>query len=112
LPLTDDGLIEFGGGQFGWEEEQYNDAYTKAKYAVQYLYQSGFDRNDELDMFVELIKEHTGAKEVVFNVEELQEGDIDHQSSDVCSDAFVSKQILKDFLFNPMSYLYTDNDNH
>jgi len=44
-------------------------------------------------------------------------GYIDHQSTDVLEDIFCDdedkfKENFKDFVFNPNSYLKTDNDNH
>jgi hypothetical protein len=68
-------------------------------------------------MLEEVIKEHTGAHTVVLEKEEVGDwgypyGYIDHQSSDVCLEAFNSKETLKQFIFNTNSALYTDNDNY
>jgi hypothetical protein len=98
------------GGSFGWEWESYNDALTKANYAaIDILH------NPELkDMLVNVIKEHTGAKEVVFEFDTwVNNGDsyIDHQSQGTSLDAFASPETLKNWLFSPESWLYTGNDN-
>lgn len=107
-----DGRIVLNGGEFGWEEETYYDPESKASYCA-------IDRiHDELSlaMLVRVIKEHTGAKEVVFNFSDdythKNHSYIDHQSRGTSDDAFESDQTLKDFLFYPESYLETDNDNH
>jgi hypothetical protein len=39
-------------------------------------------------------------------------GYIDHQSDDICSEAFESQDTLRAFIFNPQSILRIDNDNH
>jgi hypothetical protein len=108
------GVIILTGGQFGWEVEEYNDALTKANYcAVDCCEQS----NDELKLFlIEVIKEHTGAKEVIFNMSNSNFEDdnfsyIDHQSVGTTKYAFENKETLKQFIFNRNSWLYTDNDN-
>jgi len=98
------GVIILTGGEFGWENESYNDAWSKANYAAIYA-----EENDEARaMLSKVICAHTGAKEVQFDIS----GYIDHQSFDVVEDAFENEETLRDFIFNPHSYLETDNDNH
>jgi hypothetical protein len=63
LPNEDGDLI-LDGGEFGWEWERYNDAWTKANYAA--ISSSGVDRN----MLEEVLKEQTGAKKIIFNFSE------------------------------------------
>lgn len=98
------GVIKLTGGRFGWDWERFNDPLTKANYAV-------LDTSDitNLSMLVEVIKEHTGAKEVVINAK----GYIDHQSVGTVSssDIWTSKSRLKEWLFSPNSFLFTGNDN-
>jgi hypothetical protein len=86
---------------------RYNGAYTKASYALTYALKRGNER--ELDLLRDVIKDATETDEVIFKD---NDGFIDHQSSDVCADAFLSYDTLKNFIFNKKSYLYTDNDNH
>lgn len=112
LPVDDNGVCEIYDGEFGWEEDSFSSAAVKASYCLTYA--SRFTENEEpnneyLEMLKEVIKENTGCTEVVFNI---GDGYIDHQSDDVCGEAFENKQALTDFIFNKKSYLLTDNDNH
>jgi hypothetical protein len=104
----ENGVIELTGGDFGWEWEKYNDALTKANYAALFAQ----DDKAMTDMLVEVIKEHTGAKEI--DLSQL-EGYIDHQSDlregGDAHKAFDTPQILKNWLFHPESWLFTGNDN-
>jgi hypothetical protein len=109
----ENGVITLTGGEWSWEVEDYNDAQTKANYcAVDISYQFSEERCDLSleDLLIEVIKEHTGAKEVRIKIDE--DSYIDHQSVGTSLDAFVDKETLKTFLFNPESTLHTDNDNH
>src|SRR5579885_45905 len=54
------GVITLTGGEFGWEWEKYNDAITKANYAAVFA----LGDQQMTDMLVQVIKDHTGAKEV------------------------------------------------
>jgi hypothetical protein len=66
-------------------------------------------------MSEEVIQEHTGVKDVKLCTLESDYyafGNIDHQSIEVCEEAFKSKEALRSFIFNPQSILMTDNDNH
>lgn len=116
IGLNEDGNIVLNGGEFGWEVESYNSPLIKANYcAIDQCNEDGPDR----DMLVKVIKEHTGAKDVIFNFYTDYSTDlakenysyIDHQSLGTASDAFESEQTLKDFIFGSGSVLYTDNDN-
>lgn len=120
----DDGKIHLGFGEFGWEEVDYWDAQTKAEYCHTWCWTSGGvpEGSDEgecphpvqLAMLYKVIQEHTGC-EVVTEVDVDDEwnpyGYIDHQSADVCIEAFESEENLKAFIFNSASLLHTDNDN-
>lgn len=116
LTPDDDGVLELTGGEFGWEECSYYDAHTKANYAAVF----SKDVAPLREMLVELLKEHTGAREVKFNFSTDFNSDnwsyIDHQSAygegGAALEAFRNKQNLKDWIFNPKSELRTDNDNH
>lgn len=114
IPVSDDGTITLEGGEFGWNWEKFTDALSKANYAAQYAME-GFDsqnsNNNMLNMLMEVLMEHTGAKKIVFNT---KEGYIDHQSA-YCengeAEIFKNKEVLKNFLFNPRSAVFTGNDN-
>jgi hypothetical protein len=107
LPCKE-GIVYLTGGEFGWEWKKYNDALTKANYAA--VFANG--NPGMTDMLVSVIKEHTGAKDVKFN---LSDSLIDHQSSRLENGdalrAFNSPDSLKDWIFNPESWLFTGNDN-
>jgi hypothetical protein len=99
----EDGNISLSGGEFGWEWEKYNDAWTKANYAAEYCK----GRYPDVDMLTEVIQEQTQCKKVIVS----PTGYIDHQSDSVCHPAFASKDDLRNFIFNKHSYLFTGNDN-
>lgn len=103
-------------GEFGWGPDQYTDVNTKASYCytwIQYAHES--ERDKFKKMLVNVIKEQTGAIEVVFRQstgEYYAEGYIDHQSTDRCAEAFESEDNLINFIFSKDSVLVIDNDNH
>lgn len=104
----EDGVLRLHGGEFGWEWNKINDAYTKANYCAVYSNGSG----DTTRMLYEVLQEQTGAKEVRFDFSDDGYGNyIDHQSSDTASVAFSDKQSLRNFIFNLNSWLFTGNDN-
>lgn len=112
LPIDKDGSISIYPGEFGWEQKRYYDAYTKASYALTYAFATS---SKEIVMLQEVIQEHTGVKDVKLCTSEsgyYAFGNIDHQSIEVCEEAFKSKEALRSFIFNPQSILITDNDNH
>jgi len=103
--------------EFGWEEDRHYDAATKASYCLVYAKTAAGDRQTACEtMLRDVLTEATG-KPVRFisdppGVHIYEWGYIDHQSSDVCAEAFASKETLRDFIFDPASVLITDNDNH
>lgn len=116
------GNIVLTGGEFGWEQETYNDAVTKANYML--VYADGWAGDNKEKFLVslkEVIQEQTQCNEVIFQSEKRYEwsetpdfGYIDHQSVE-SSDydyVFADKEKLKQFIFNRNSTLTTDNDNH
>jgi hypothetical protein len=121
-----DGVLRLDGGQFGWEQEEYNDAWTKANYCAVFTSSEGAAK--ERAMLNKVLMEVTGAKRIKYcfsynyNTSVDDEGDtihyayIDHQSDfhegGDCLSAFESEQTLKGFIFNCGSTLTTDNDNH
>jgi len=105
-------------GEFGWEEEVYNDSVTKASYMLTYIKNYCGDRESEFEeMLKDVIKEQTGCNDVIFNEsgdKYYNYGYIDHQSSsnDQLHWVFENKETLRQFIFNRESILETDNDNH
>ena len=115
----DNGVLILGYGcnvEFGWEQEEYNDAETKAVYS--YLQAAASDNEKYTTMLYDVIMKQTAAKEVIFAVG-TQYGDdnygyIDHQSAiyEAGYEPFDSEAKLRDFIFKRGSYIETDNDNH
>lgn len=99
----DKGVVTLTGGEFGWEWKKYNDPLTKANYAAVYAQNNSI----KLNTLINVIKEHTGAKEVALDVK----GYIDHDSISKADPAFDTPAKLKDWLFNSESWLFTGNDN-
>src|SRR6185436_17955269 len=99
----DEGVIILSGGEYGWSWEKFNDPLSKANYCALDLQKNPAN----IRMLADVITQHTGAKKVVFSLE----GYIDHQSAGASETAFVNSEVLKNFIFNPKSWLFTGNDN-
>lgn len=137
MDVDDLGRVFIETGEYGWEIENYYDPHSKASYIATFLmgldpkYHKdvcGMSIREAKDMFINVIKEHTKAREVVLNGQYtmfIDEGDleddggyfyrfgyIDHQSVDVPQEALTSRETLRNFLFNPNSWFRTDNDNY
>lgn len=102
-----DGKIHVHGGEFGWEWRAYNDSETKVNY-----YFTLFNGNSRMTQLgIKVIKEWTGRDVVV----DIYEGSyIDHQSCDTLDfleNDTESDDGIRDFFFNPDTWLYTGNDN-
>lgn len=110
----EEGKIYLTGGEFGWGYETYSDPQTKASYCAV----DNWNNDERMDMLIRVLKEHTGAREVVLDFQcdswdgEKNYSYIDHQSVGTSGNAFDSEQTLKDFIFNRSSRLIIDNDNH
>ena len=118
LYVDEDGCVTLTGGEFGWGQEEYFDALTKANYCAQDIYRYDWSSDsyslDEYkkNMLIDVIKEQTGCTDVLFDIQSLKDGYIDHESHGTSYEAFQNKEILRNFIFNRNSYLETDNDNH
>lgn len=114
LHVSEDGVCRIYAGEFGWEEETFWDAASKASYCLTFC-KSLSDTGHCEEMLRTVITKQTGCKAVEFcsNESKFYEwGYIDHQSHSVCKEAFQDEESLRSFIFNPKSYLRTDNDNH
>lgn len=108
-PFDIGGILNIYPGEFGWEEEKYNDIWTKASYALTWAIESP----KYTTMLREVIEKVTKCKVNFIPISPPDDwGYIDHQSFDVCTQVFKNKKTLTNFLFNPKSVLRTDNDNH
>lgn len=108
-----------GETEFGWTPEDYYDVWSKINFAYIQAYYMKDKFPEWTDMIIRVIKEHTGAKEVVFdflrNEYGLANAYIDHQSASsegMNIEMFESDEAMKRFLFCPSSYIHTDNDNY
>jgi len=97
-----DGVIRVFGQEFGWGWEKFNDSLTKLAYVFQ------DQGTNHYDLIVEVVKEQTGALEVIFDE---NGGYIDHEGSGTAYGAVQSKELLKNFIFNKNSWLFIGNDN-
>lgn len=120
LPVDENGAVVLEGGEFGWEQETYHDAMSKANYMMVYALDWSRERKEDfLKTLRDVIQEQTGCNEVVFKIdgnegEFYPYGYIDHQSVENYDYDYVfeDKEKLRQFIFNKDSYLVTDNDNH
>lgn len=116
LPLDKNNICHVFPGDFGTRGKEYNDAVTKAAYAYTFASNySGKASKRYMDMMRGVIKDHTGAKAVKFvgfKGGYCPDGYIDHQSTDVCEEAFATEGKLKRFIFNRRSVLRIEHDNY
>ncbi len=129
LPVDHDGICRIFGGEFGWEFETHYSPITKASYCLTYAktvtdatYLPKNMKAEEVsqnlcDMLKNVIEDHMKVPVEFCPIENdyYTWGYIDHQShigeSNACREAFADKQSLRNFIFNPESFLVTDNDN-
>ena len=118
LEVNDD----IGYTEFGWEIDDHYD--TGSKIIFSYLQAKYADSKDWMTMLEEVLKEDCGIENIEWKLTDdyseaigsttgLAWAYIDHQSAYPNNAAmFDSKQNLRQFLFDPSSYIHTDNDNH
>jgi len=112
------------GGEYGWNYENLVSAEDKANYVatlLKYINESCYNKelsswakiNEKIckDNFEQVVKEQTGAKEIIYNLESAY---IDHQSCESASDFkfLLDKNKIKNLIFGKASYIVIDNDNH
>lgn len=98
---------------FGWQEEKYNDIYSKLNFCVlQCLNVWDTKGKNWFEMLKEVVKDKLNLD---LELDEHTQGYIDHQSSAYegsNTEMFDNKEDLKQFLFSSGSYIQNDNDNH
>lgn len=104
-----DGKIILVGGDFGWDWEKFNDAETKANYCAQVIHDYYADNSHRLAMLKRVIREQTKACDV--EILSIETGYVDHNSKGKEKPIFESEDSLRNFIFNPESWLFTGNDN-
>lgn len=100
--------IEIDSGDFGWEVEEYGDFYNKCSYLI-----TAFQCSPTIkDRIKNIIKEVTNLP-VVFNFTDKDYINIDHQGLERGTHWGVveNDDILKRYLFDTNTILYTGNDN-
>ena len=133
LPITDEEgkkVIYVDPGEFEWEIESYSDAETKLSYLITVLFELvkkdkmhlsllhnlGTKKKELYDKLERIVCDFCGADEII--VRSINDswnpfGSIDHQSTDVALNVLnEDDDYILNFIFNPNSVLYTDNDNH
>lgn len=118
---------EFGHHKFGWEQTRYYRINDKIMFCwLQICYARNLSQYDAAalqTMLEEVIKENTKVTKIKWLVDPQSDEHydlnlyayIDHQSTCIEGknmEMFESKEKLKNFLFNPRSFIQGDNDNH
>jgi hypothetical protein len=105
--------VEFKFGEFGWEKRTLNSVLKKASY----LY-TGLKDNYRLED-IEKIKQYLTNKNIEYHFEESKEdrwnnGYVDHSDelTDFLDYVCSSENNLLDYLFSPLSFILTGNDNN
>lgn len=115
LTIADTGTLDFNinpkdvlhitGMEFGWQKEVFHDPVSKISYLA--IGFTDLGREDLLDLLKEVIIENTLFSDITFD---LDGGYIDHESIGLVLKVD-TKEKMKAFVFNPKSYVETDNDN-
>ena len=100
----DNNIVISGEFKFGWGYDELYDFEDK----VAYYYLDNMYDEDSIDFLKEVIIDETGANDVIFDINEYYSW-IDHQSHGTTDG--LTREELKDFLFNPNSYIILKNDN-
>lgn len=121
LPVNDEGNVVLNGGEFGWADETFHNAQTKASYLAVYCMQWCGDRKDDfLSILFDVIKKQTGCHQIILNftceytsTDDQNWSYIDHQSAESQDYhyLFENPEQIRQFIFNPNSTLTTGNDN-
>ena len=101
----DNNIVISGIFQFGWGYEALYDFEEK----MAYYYLSNREDEEAIDKLIEVVREETGAKDVIFHIDD-NISYIDHQSYDTAHN--MTYEDIKNFIFNPNSHIILDNDNN
>jgi hypothetical protein len=119
-----EGVVTIKPGDYGWQWERFNNAYTKASYCltgVQYV----SDKEGALTNLKEVIQKHTLCEKInlidghenthaiLQDYDDEDYGYIDHQSTEdgEMNNLLFDKEKLHNFIFNKNSWLFLGNDN-
>jgi hypothetical protein len=112
VPTERDGrlVILSGGGEFGWEEETYDDPQSKLNYVVAMICtttdSAGIRNDHRFHTLCEVVRDYTG---YFLELDGDDLGYVDHQSVDIIED--YSADYLRDLIFDSKYRINTDNDN-
>lgn len=129
MRIDEDGYIHAEFGEFGWEEEQYSDQWSRLSYLLTMaMHKEGFyfyyckNYEDELATFLkttsfnkinDAVSNYCNCKGIWID---KSEGYIDHQSHEDYSslDDFLEEHStnIAEFVFGNGTIIHTDNDNH
>lgn len=107
IPVNEDGTVIINAMKFNSNINCITDAISKASYVYLYIRDWSNDRRDEfIEIFNDLIKEHVGAIDVIFD-DTSTKGFIKHQMvrDDDLNYLFDNTELLRQFIFNPKSTL-------
>lgn len=99
--------------EFGWDRYTYHEADCKLAYLMIYARNWANGKDKEFyKIIVDVVEQQTSCK-FLWNLED-EGGYIDHQSVEDCDlhYMFYEPELIRQFIFNPSSYLETDNDNN
>lgn len=105
------GIDNHGEHEFGWQVKEYRDFPSKVNWAAIIARQLGDPVMLRHYLLEKVIKEVTGATEVIFDLND--DCYIDHQSvTTENAKMFESEDAMRRWLFNKKSFIHNDNDNH
>ena len=103
----DNGIITLIGGEFGFMDDKINDVKSKANFVAALTTALPDENSYFINMISNVIKSHTGAKDVIVNLSKYNEINYDCNITKLSRDIFESEQSLKNFIFNPKSWLFS-----
>lgn len=107
-------VVVLTGDEYGWGPDTLYSEWDKANYAATDLFL--YDKSEiKQEWLKEVIKEKTGATDVVWNPMKTKWGFsayIDHQSVGTFGYEIHCKADIENFLFNSGSFVLVDHDNH
>lgn len=113
IPNVEGNEINIHFGEYGWEWQTFSNVEDRMSYAATFAFNYGTDA--DIDLFSKVVLKATGARRINYkdysDDKWYRRGHIDHQSDDIAKEAFVSEEMLKQFLFAPDSEFATGNDN-
>lgn len=107
--------IYLTGDFYGWQDGILTDWYSKADYCYTYAATQSSNRENDLKLLREVIKDYTKL-DVEFSIDndasDIDEIGIDHQSSDTVEEYFESYNQLKRLIFDNKYEIELGNDNN